>query len=114
MTDPKESTSTQKAIEQLLEEVSAEERRSSERYPFFRPVTIAPESEKGRTYSAFSRDLSTSGIGLLHNMPLDIDEATLTIGGGLSGPVKLRAKIQWCQPTGEGWYISGGEFLPDA
>lgn len=114
MADSKKSSSTQQAVQQLIDEFRPQEYRSSERQPFFRPVSISPDGETGRTYSAFSRDISSSGIGLLHNMPLDTTEATLTIAGGESGPLTLRAKIQWCQPTGEGWYISGGEFLNEA
>lgn len=86
------------------------ERRSKVRYPFFRAVTLAPDGE-GRSYSAFTRDLTRSGVGLLHNMPLDHGEATLTIPSAQNDALRARITIVWCRPCGEGWYISGGEFI---
>jgi hypothetical protein len=77
------------------------------RSPFFFPVSILLDD--GRCFSAFSRDLSASGIGLLHCMELPLGEVDIRMtGGGYS--VKVRARILWCKSCGEGWYISGGTF----
>lgn len=86
------------------------ERRSKVRYPFYRAVTLVPDGQ-GRSYSAFTRDLSRSGIGLLHSMPLDRGDATLTIPSERNAAVRTRISIVWCRPCGEGWYLSGGEFI---
>ena len=78
------------------------------RSPFFFPVSITLDD--GRCYSAFSRDLSQSGIGFLHNMELPANEVEVRIlGGGYC--VKARVRILWCKPCGEGWYISGGTLV---
>jgi len=111
MSDNNNSLTAKEVAQQLLQEVCKDNRRETDRHPFFRPVSVTPDNEKGNNYSAFSRDISLGGIGLLHNMPLDTVEATLTITGNSPEPHKIRAKIQWCQPAGEGWYISGVEFL---
>jgi len=86
------------------------ERRCKVRYPFFRAVTFVADAD-GRNYSAFTRDISRSGIGLLHNMRLHMGAATLTIPSEQSGPTRARIDIVWCRPCGEGWYVSGAEFI---
>ena len=98
-------------VAQLLEATRMQERlerRSESRHPFFCPVAIL--SDHGKNWSAFAREISRSGIGLLHNMPLEPGEVTLQISIP-SGPKKFRTQIVWCRPSGEGWYLSGGRFL---
>jgi hypothetical protein len=87
------------------------ERREETRHPFFRPVTIALDAGRGLKLSAFSREISASGIGLLHNMPLPAGEVQVTIERCAGGTATIRAEIIWCQPCGEGWYLSGARFL---
>ena len=100
-------------IKRLLDDEKAErgERRDHTRQPFFGPVTIVvPENGKQRDYSCFSRDISPTGIGLLHNMPFECGEVTLTVQRQ-SGDVCFRGEIIWCRPCGEGWYLSGVRFI---
>jgi hypothetical protein len=101
-------------VHELLEETKPlkQERRAELRHPFFRPVHVIVE-EQGicRNYSCFSRDISPAGIGLLHNMPLQRGEVVLTFPRQSGGEFQLQAKVQWCQPCGEGWYLSGAQFL---
>ncbi len=87
------------------------ERRGEPRSPFFRPISVRLDGAQRRQYSAFSREISKSGIGLLHNMPLDPAEVTLAILGPVGEICRFRTKIMWCRPCGEGWYLSGGRFL---
>ena len=47
------------------------ERRSEPRHPFFAPVTLRVVERPSQLLSAFSREISQSGIGLLHNMPIE-------------------------------------------
>ena len=104
--------SPQALIQELIIQLKETERRATDRQPFFRPVTINTHAGVGKKYSAFSRDISASGIGLLHNMPLELEEVNLTIGSESETEVRIRASIEWCESCGEGWYISGGQFLP--
>lgn len=88
------------------------ERRSDPRLPFFGPVTITLDDEAFPRFSAFARDISHLGVGLLHIMPLECGEVIVNIRQGEGEkPVALRTQIMWCEDCGEGWYISGGRFL---
>ena len=101
----------QKTIDQLLVQAQAEAQkdpRSGARFPFFRVVSIEVD---GRCYSAFSRDICVSSIGLLHNMELPLREVDVTIPIAIDNKCKMRVRIGRCEPCGEGWYISGGKFI---
>jgi hypothetical protein len=98
------------AIHELILEAHQDnlrERRSAARHPFFRPVTIRGQ---GPECVAFSREISTVGIGLLHNVELKQGDHELTITNKRGHVIRVRARIVWCQPCGDGWYISGGQF----
>ncbi len=101
------------AITRLLVEQKAKtgERRASQRVPFFRPVNLAIEDGgQMREFSCFSRDVSLDGIGLLHNMPLESGSVLISIAGE-SRLTRIHGEIVWCKPCGEGWYLSGAEFV---
>lgn len=101
----------QKTIDQLLVQAQSEAQkdpRSGVRFPFFRVVSIEVD---GRRYSAFSRDVCVSSIGLLHNMELPRGEIEVTIPITVDNKCKMRVRIERCEPCGEGWYISGGKFV---
>lgn len=100
-----------KAIYELIVEARDYEKnaRRYNRYAFFRPVSIRIEGD--RHYSAFSRDISAWGIGLLHNFELTPGEVGIAISSEQGYSIPLRARIVWCRPCGEGWYISGGGFV---
>lgn len=100
------------ALHPLLVEARANDKREDRwgiRYPFFRAVSI--ETDCGIRHAAFSRDISASGIGLLHSMELPVGEVEITVTGGRGYSVKVRTHISWCHSCGEGWYISGGQFI---
>ncbi len=101
-----------KAIYQLVTEARTglkTEPRSELRYPFFRPVSI--EMDDGQKYSAFSRDISNASIGLIHNMDLNDREVEISIPSEGGYSIRVRTRIVWCQACGEGWYISGAQFV---
>lgn len=86
------------------------DRRRVERHPFFYPVSVSRPRADAPSFSAFSRDISAGGMGLLHNMPLDLGPVVLTILSDAAAPVRLAGDILWCVPCGEGWYTSGVRF----
>lgn len=97
-------------VERLVELASEQrgwERRQEPRHPFFRRATIVRESSPGTRLSAFTREVSLGGIGLLHDYPLP-QETVRVIVSGESKP--LTVEIRWCQSCGDGWFISGGRF----
>ena len=84
------------------------ERRDTVRYSFFRPVII--QSGKAR-HAGFSREVSETGIGLLHSTKLPPGDVEVSIPTEKGYSIRIRTRIVWCIASGEGWYISGGEFL---
>lgn len=82
------------------------ETRCEMRYSFCRLVSISAGNAR---YPGMSREISASGIGLLHPEQLPLGEAEICIRLH-DNDVVVRARIQWCRPLGEGWFISGALF----
>jgi hypothetical protein len=109
----KATESPAQAISRLVSEarMSADkDRRSDERFPFFRPVSIRRD---GLCVSAFTRDISNSAVGLLHNIELSPGKAEISIASDRGDSVSVNSRVSWCRPCGEGWYISAAEFVED-
>lgn len=87
------------------------DRRGAARYPFFRPARIVPAEGRLNEHTAFTRELSTTGIGLLHSLRLRPGLVTITLSTQDRVEVRLPTEILWCRPCGDGWYVSGGKFL---
>jgi len=86
------------------------DRRPKQRYPFFRPVVLKHCGDQTKRISAFSRDISTTGVGLIHNMPVETQQLTITVPRSNDNSFDINTQITWCKPCGEGWYLSGGWF----
>jgi hypothetical protein len=101
------------AIEQLLLEVQRakfSERRTEPRQPFPRPVQV--HLAQGRIVSAFAKDLSTMGIGIITNVESAVGTvAVLEIHTLTGDPVYLRSEVRWCDAYGRGWHLVGWKFL---
>ncbi len=87
-----------------------QERRADVRHPFFASVSIRLLDGSNQQFSAFSREISAGGIGLLHNFPLPNGPVVLAIQRANGGTAHVKTDIRWCRPTGDGWYLSGGKF----
>jgi hypothetical protein len=86
------------------------DRRQEVRYPFFRPVSI----RVGDThYSAFTRDISSTALGLFHNRAIAAGEVEVSVTLGSGEHTRLPVRIEKCRPCGAGWFISRGMFLRD-
>ncbi len=99
------------AVYEILREARANEKlecRDTVRYSFFRPVVVHVGSF---SFSAFSREVSEIGIGLLHNVDLPQGPVDVCIPTDQEYSVRIRTDILWCSPIVEGWYISGGKFI---
>jgi hypothetical protein len=103
----------QKAIHLLLHEAreGVDERRAKQREPFFAPVRFSMAQDPRREFTCFSRDISATGLGLLHCMAVEPGAIVLTIPSKSCGDIRIRGRIVWCQPCGEGWYLSGVQFV---
>ncbi len=98
-------------VHQLLDEARAQEltdRRAEMRHPYFAPVDVRMNDTH---LSAFAREISPLGIGLLHNAPLPAEVVTIRLRGPQGTNLAIQTQILWCKPCGEGWYLSGGRFL---
>lgn len=108
-----ESTTTeyQDIVQALLNEdqlFSLQERRVNSRQKFVRPSRLICLSKPKDVLSAFTRDLSGTGIGLLHRFELEFGEhALITINRLWDEPVVLKGKLAWCKKSENGWYQSG-------
>lgn len=91
---------------------SMDERRRDARQPFVRPATLVFGDRSGERMPGFTRDLSDSGIGLMHRFSIGAgDIATVTIGRLWDGPVTLKCRCQWCTAGNSGWFQSGWQVL---
>lgn len=88
------------------------DRRAETRYPLFRQIVM--QVPGGAPSVAFTREISSVGIGLLHNVQLAPGDVELSIPSKKGYSIRVRTKILWCQPCGEGWYLSGGQFVGTA
>jgi hypothetical protein len=112
-TDVRDDQLLDKVVDVLLKESreGADERRAEYRDPYFVPVRVTFPGGNGRQFSCFSRDVSVAGMGLLHYMELARGEVVLTIPSKSFGDVRIHSEIIWCRPCGEGWYMSGVQFI---
>ena len=102
-------------IEQLLREIQAvnlRERRSVDRKPFVRPLQVITGRDQKDAHEAVSRDISSRAMGMIsrHEFPPNTI-ATIRIHSLKGKDVLVRAELRWCEPYGEGWFVSGWSFL---
>jgi hypothetical protein len=112
--DPSANPDIQRTIQELLQEnanFDRTENRSAHRDHLVRPVEV--QSKDGvEIASAFSRNISATGIGLI--TPEPVDERTvgvLRITRLKGNDVNVIAECRWCKPYGVNWYLSGWQFL---
>ena len=87
------------------------ENRSSLRHKFIRAVDLQLR-ESGRDLTAFSRNLSADGIGVITNEFVPEGEmAVISIAQLGPGKVLLLGKCKWCKSYGDNWFLSGWQFI---
>ncbi|TWT93762.1 PilZ domain-containing protein [Stieleria varia] len=100
-------------IRELLEEdayYDRTEHRSTHRETLVRPVQISIRG--GETISAFSRNVSAAGMGLITNQVIaERAIGVLTIERIKGMPSRLLAECRWCRSYGGDWKISGWQFI---
>jgi hypothetical protein len=110
--DLHEKRARRNVMRPLLLEARDEDARDNPggaRYPFFRPVSV--QLDDGCRLSAFTRDLSPHGIGLMHPTSLPLEEVVIRIATGRGYYVAVRTAITWCGPCGDAFYLSRGHFM---
>ena len=104
-------------IERLIREVITDnarferELRSAHRETLVCPVEIASDDD-GEIIQAFSRNISSMGIALITDQPVEErSTSTLKIYRTNKPPTKIVAECRWCKPFGEKYWVSGWQFM---
>lgn len=106
------SRPTLKDLQEILERIAKPEtdnRRDVERLEFSVPAEIT--TSRGNTVSAMTREISRTGIGILHKGAISPGEVTVKMAGDTQ-TFEYRVAIEWCTPCDNGMFMSGGRFLP--
>jgi hypothetical protein len=112
-------TTLQGSLHQVVDQLVAEERecgpgerRSAHRQPFMRPVSVHPRREPGTVWQAFSKNVSSQGLGLVTPHAVEIGTiAKLGIHRTVGPAVHLLAECRWCDTFGDGWFVHGWNFI---
>jgi PilZ domain len=111
MSDDPWSRPTLKDLQEILESIDkpdTENRRNVERLELSVPAEVV--TARGNTVAAMTREISRSGIGLLHRGSLSLGEVTVRMAGD-SQTFEYRVQVEWCSPCENGMFISGGRFM---
>ena len=101
-------------VESLLDKSSdtiTQEKRGEERTPFFCVSELTLDGEFPITMPVYMRDISASGIGFVHSMPLESQEATVAFLADDGQTHRVRINIQWCRECDDQSYLSGARMM---
>lgn len=108
------STDLDDLVEDLLRDDSdfdRTENRSAHREHLVLPLTVKlrdPDQE----LSAFSRNISQAGIGLITQDEVREDANAFLVIERLDGrESRVLARCRWCKSYGKSWYLSGWQFM---
>ena len=99
-----------KDLQEILESIEkndSENLRESERLELTVPAEI--RTFRGNTVAAMTREISRTGIGLLHRGSITPGEVVVKLAGE-TRQFEYRVEIEWCRPCFNGMFISGGRF----
>lgn len=82
--------------------------RANERLELSVPAEI--KTPRGNTISAMTREISRTGIGMLHRGSVSQGETTVRMASE-TREFEYRVMIEWCHPCDNGMFMSGGRFL---
>ena len=82
--------------------------RTNERLELSVPAEI--KTQRGNTISAMTREISRTGIGMLHRGSVSPGEASVRMASE-TREFEYRVLIEWCHPCDNGMFMSGGRFL---
>ena len=82
--------------------------RTNERLELSVPAEI--KTPRGNTISAMTREISRTGIGLLHRGAVSPGDVVVRMASE-TREFQYNVRIEWCHPCDNGMFISGGCFL---
>ena len=91
-----------------IEKADFDNVRDAERLELSVPAEIV--TARGNTIAAMTREVSKSGIGLLHRGSISPGEVTVKLASE-TREFSYRVLIEWCEPCDNGMFLSGGRFL---
>ena len=101
-------------LRQVLESIGKPDvanMRANERLELSVPAEI--RTPRGNTVSAMTREISRTGIGLLHRGSVAPGNATIRMASE-TREFQYDVQIEWCTPCDNGMFMSGGRFLPSS
>lgn len=103
-------------IDRLLKEnetIRLREKRAADRRPFVRPVTIRLVRSREEIHEAFSRDISSMGLGVIGRQEWPQGtRAELKVHAVVhQQPFMVTADARWTESFGSGWYLTGWRFV---
>lgn len=82
--------------------------RTNERLELSVPAEI--KTGRGNTIAAMTREISRTGIGMLHRGSVDLGETSVRMASE-TREFEYRVQIEWCTPCDNGMFMSGGRFV---
>lgn len=114
ISQPKIKPEIQRAVTSVVKEDTDFDRinnRSAVRESLVRAVKIENKDSES-SIIAFSRNISATGLGLITSEPIDQNTASTLKISRLNDPdLAILSECRWCKPYGEGWYLSGWQFI---
>lgn len=95
-------------ILESIDKTNTSNDRDAERLELSVPAELV--TLRGNIVSAMTREISRTGIGLLHRGPISPGEVTVKMASD-SREFEYRVLIEWCHPAENGMCMSGGRFL---
>ena len=83
--------------------------RTNERLELSVPAEL--RTPRGNSIAAMTREISRTGIGLLHRGAVTPGEVMVRMASE-TREFKYNVVIEWCSPCDNGMFMSGGRFLP--
>jgi hypothetical protein len=83
--------------------------RGNERLELSVPAEI--RTSRGNTVAAMTREISRTGIGLLHRGSVTPGDVIIRMASE-TREFQYNVRIEWCHPCDNGMFMSGGSFLP--
>ncbi len=97
----------------------ATERRGASRLPFHPQVQVQlpaangslSTEEGGATFTAYIREISGGGVGLIHKEPIPTGRVMLTFKLSSGETISILAELLWRRSQPDGKYSSGGKLI---
>jgi hypothetical protein len=91
-----------------IEHFEFDNNRDAERLELSVPAEIV--TQRGNTIDAMTREISRSGVGLLHRGSVSPGKVALKLASDTQ-EFEYCVLIEWCTPCDGGMFMSGGRFL---